>query len=168
LIFVTQSRTASFNSQSTNSLSPARYVCRIVGAGAFSIPRNGASRLARRLRQVHRRGDREVGQRDPGGSHQSGVGAIRCRLCCGAQAMSGAGHQETPNHVSDGGSFRRKPPWRAHSQDRVCAIASSKWEDSDENSPATISASGRGCCRDHDPCAFGHATRSPSTNTKQS
>src|SRR5262249_58770833 len=32
-----------------------------------------ASRLARRLRQTHCRGDREVGQGDPGGQHQGGM-----------------------------------------------------------------------------------------------
>ena len=33
-----------------------------------------ARRLARRLRQAHRRRNREVGQGDPGGQHQGGVG----------------------------------------------------------------------------------------------
>ena len=32
-------------------------------------------RLARRLRQAHRRRNREVGQGDPGGQHQAGVSA---------------------------------------------------------------------------------------------
>jgi hypothetical protein len=33
-----------------------------------------------------------MGQGDLGGQHQSGVGAIRRRLCCDAQAVSGRGH----------------------------------------------------------------------------
>ena len=40
--------------------------------GAACRPgRHGASGLARRLRQAHRRRNREVGQGDPGGQHQS-------------------------------------------------------------------------------------------------
>jgi tripartite-type tricarboxylate transporter receptor subunit TctC len=34
---------------------------------------HGPSRLARRFRQAHRRGNRKVGQGDPGGQHQAGV-----------------------------------------------------------------------------------------------
>ncbi len=42
--------------------------------GAACRPgRHAACRLARRLRQAHRRGNREVGQGDPGGQHQGGV-----------------------------------------------------------------------------------------------
>ena len=42
--------------------------------GAACRPgRHGACRLARRLRQAHRRRNREVGQGDPGGQHQAGV-----------------------------------------------------------------------------------------------
>ena len=42
--------------------------------GAACRPgRHGARRLARRLRQAHRRRNREVGQGDPGGQHQAGL-----------------------------------------------------------------------------------------------
>jgi hypothetical protein len=51
-----------------------------------------------------------VGQGDPGCQHQNGVGAIRRRLCCGAQAMSGAGHQEPLRDVRNHGSFSWKRP----------------------------------------------------------
>ena len=40
---------------------------------ACRLGRHGASGLARRLRQAHRRRNREVGQGDPGGQHQAGV-----------------------------------------------------------------------------------------------
>jgi hypothetical protein len=36
------------------------------------------------------------------GQHQSGVEAIRRRLCCYAQAVSGAGHQPPPSFVARG------------------------------------------------------------------
>jgi hypothetical protein len=34
----------------------------------------------------------------------------------GDQARAGVGQLPPPNHVSDGGSFRRKQPWRPHSK----------------------------------------------------
>src|SRR5260370_38081795 len=61
--------------------------------------------------------------------------------------LSELGHQGTKKHVRDGGSFRRKRAWRPHSQDRAGAIASSKREESDENSPASVSGTGSGCYR---------------------
>ena len=59
-----------------------------------------------------------MGQGDPRCQQQSRVGAIRRRLCCGAQAMSGAGQSGTPNHVRDDGSF---PPKRSPCAGDGCA-----------------------------------------------
>jgi tripartite-type tricarboxylate transporter receptor subunit TctC len=40
----------------------------------------GVTRLAYRLRETHLRGNREVGQSDPGGPHQGGVNGIRLNV----------------------------------------------------------------------------------------
>jgi hypothetical protein len=44
---------------------------------------------------------------------------LHVRSCCDAHSMSGAGQLPPPNHVSAGGSFRRKRPWRPYSRDRA-------------------------------------------------
>jgi hypothetical protein len=57
------------------------------------------------------------------------------------------GQNEPSKHVCCGGSFSRKRPWRPRSKERAGAI---EREETDENSPASISAFDRGCC-----CASG-------------
>jgi hypothetical protein len=53
------------------------------------------------------------------------------------QIASLRGQKETPNHVRSGGSFVRKRPSWSLSQDSASAVASSKREESDEDSPAS-------------------------------
>ena len=62
----------------TGSTNMSMRLCRPQDEGAPRRPRRHAAfRLACRLRQAHRRRNREVGQSDPGGQHQAGVSCHR-------------------------------------------------------------------------------------------
>jgi hypothetical protein len=60
-----------------------------------------------------------VGQGDTGCQHQSGVGEIRCRLRCGAQAVSGAGQKPSATLLP----YRRLSP----AADKGCHATIAIW-----------------------------------------
>jgi hypothetical protein len=65
---------------------------------------------------------------------------LHVRSCCDAHSMSGAGQLPPPNHVRDGGSFRRKRPWRPRQHARQ---ACGRWMC--RTGSATLGDHERGC-----------------------
>jgi hypothetical protein len=57
--------------------------------------------------------------------HKSHLAIFDALLQCSIlfRGMSHMGHQETPNHVSDDGSFRRRQPWYPHRHEHTTTMS---------------------------------------------